>query len=231
MTISSGARAAGRSDYAGDDRGRPRAAPARPRCLNHEIKRLNRIRLAGSLVAGPLIVMIALFSAPHWLPVPVSITAGLGLVVGGLALRLWALGCIDGNKKCRLVEWGPYRYVRHPLYEGSLLYLVGFCILAASLTAAAISGLVFLGLYLPAARAEERLLATQYGNRWDAYRQDSGALVPKLVPHQPATRMPFHIRRPYREVGALLALLLLAIAFARIIHLARHAQQLPAWFL
>jgi protein-S-isoprenylcysteine O-methyltransferase Ste14 len=232
MTIGSGARAAGRGDYLGDDSaGRSRQVPSPARCLNHEIKRLNRFRLAGSLVAGPLIILIALVSAPHWLPVPVSITAGLAMVIGGLALRLWALGCIDGNKKCRLVEWGPYRYVRHPLYVGSLLYLVGFCVLAGSLTAAAVSVLVFVSLYLPAARAEERLLAAQYGNRWDAYRQDSGALVPKLVRHQPATRMPFRIRRPYREVGALLALLLLAVGFARIIHLARYAQDLPAWFI
>lgn len=208
----------------------PEVAAAGP-CLNHEIKRLNRLRLAGSLAAAPLVVLVALCSAPHGLQAGVLTAAGAILVVAGLGLRLWALGCIDGNKKCKLVNWGPYSYVRHPLYLGSLLFLVGFCVLAGSITAAALSGVIFLGLYLPAMRAEERLLARQYGPRWNAYREDSGALVPKLVRRTPRTSVPFHIRRPVREIASLLVLLILALGMSRLIHLVRQAQQFPSWFL
>lgn len=230
MTTISGSALPAGSASAGADPAVPETAVTGP-CLNHEIKRLNRLRLVGSLAAAPLVALVALCSAPHGLPAALLSAAGASLVVAGLGLRLWALGCIDGNKKCKLVNWGPYSYVRHPLYAGSLLFLVGFCVLAGSLTAAALSGLIFLGLYLPAMRAEERLLAKQYGPRWNAYRQDSGALVPKLVRRTPSARVPFHIRRPLREIGALLILLLLALGLSRVIHWARAAHQLPAWFI
>jgi protein-S-isoprenylcysteine O-methyltransferase Ste14 len=204
---------------------------AAPGSLNYEIKRLNRLRLAGSLAAAPLIILVALCSAPHGLPVALLTAVGLTLLLAGLGLRLWALGCIDGNKKRKLVNWGPYSYVRHPLYVGSLLILVGFCVLAGSLTAAALSGLIFLGLYLPAMRAEERLLADQYGERWQEYCQSSGALFPKLGSRSSSTGMPFHIRRPYREVASLLAFLLLALGVSRLVHLVRQAGQLATWFI
>jgi protein-S-isoprenylcysteine O-methyltransferase Ste14 len=207
------------------------AIDAPPGSLNYEIKRLNRLRLAGSLAAAPSIILVALCSTPHGLPAGLLTAVGSILVIAGLGLRFWALGCIDGNKKRRLVDWGPYSYVRHPLYVGSLLFLVGFCVLAGSLTAAVLSGLIFLGLYLPAMRAEERLLAEQYGDRWREYCRSSGALTPKLGRHAPGTGMPFHIRRPYREAASLLALLLLALGVSRIIHLVRQAQHLPAWFV
>ena len=207
------------------------AIDASPGSLNYEIKRLNRLRLAGSLAAGPVILMVALCSAPLGFPAGLLSALGLILVVAGLGLRLWALGCIDGNKKCRLVDWGAYSYVRHPLYAGSLLYLVGFCVLAGSLTAAAISGLIFVGLYLPAMRAEERLLAEQYGVRWKEYCDGSGALIPKPGRRAPGAVMPFTIRRPLREIASLVVLLLLALGFSQVIHLIRQAQHLPVWFI
>ena len=207
------------------------AIDAPPGSLNYEIKRLNRLRLAGSLAAAPLVVLVALCSAPHGLPAGLLTAIGLILLVAGLGLRLWALGCIDGNKKRLLVTWGPYSYVRHPLYTGSLLFLVGFCVLAGSLTAAAISGLIFLMLYLPAMRAEERLLAEQYGDRWQEFCRGTGALVPKPGRRSPGTGMPFSIRRPVREIASLLILFLLALGVSRLIHLVRQARHLPEWFV
>src|SRR5258706_9455982 len=55
---------------------------------------------------------------------------GVGLVLLGIAVRLWASGHVKKDKV--LATTGPYAYVRHPHYVGNHLITVGFC-LAASL--------------------------------------------------------------------------------------------------
>ena len=101
-------------------------------------------------------------------------------LVAGVGLRFWALGNIDGNKKRLLVTWGAYTRLRHPLYLGSFLILLAFCVLSGSWLATGVAGLTFLVLYVPVIRIEEQLLATQYGDRWGRYCQRSWAFVPRL---------------------------------------------------
>src|SRR5262249_26973976 len=52
-------------------------------------------------------------------------TWGLGLVLGGLAIRSWAAGTL--HKWAELTTVGPYSVIRHPLYVGSYLMMIGFC--------------------------------------------------------------------------------------------------------
>lgn len=58
------------------------------------------------------------------------------IVGAGLVLRLWATTFIGGRKNRQLVTTGPYRIVRHPLYLGSALALVGVLLIAQRLLGA-----------------------------------------------------------------------------------------------
>jgi len=55
----------------------------------------------------------------------------LPLTVAGLGLRFWAMGHIGPDARTnvmgvdRLVEDGPYRWVRHPLYVGNAFLVAG----------------------------------------------------------------------------------------------------------
>jgi protein-S-isoprenylcysteine O-methyltransferase Ste14 len=198
--------------------------------LNLEIKRLNRLRLSGSLLAGPLLIAITLLTGAPRVPERMLLALGTVCIVGGIGLRLWALGCIDGNKKSRLVTWGPYRYLRHPLYSGSFLLVLGFCLHAGSLTAAAVAGLVFAALYAPAVRAEERLLANQYGTEWETYRQNSGAFFPRPGSRSGAISMPFRLRRPVRDLLHLVILTCCAFGASVMVRYVRAAYPVPDWF-
>jgi protein-S-isoprenylcysteine O-methyltransferase Ste14 len=204
------------------------AAALRPHDdINLEVKRLNHLRVAGSLLAVPVLAGIALFTAHPTIAPALWRAAGALLIFAGVGLRLWALACIDGRKKRLLVTWGPYRHFRHPLYCGSLLLVLGFCSFAGSLTATVVACLLFLGIYLPIVRAEERFLARQFGCQWDDYRQMVRALVPSLGPSAP-TPLPFRLRRPLRELGVLLLLCLVAFGASELVrHLGRG---LPDWF-
>ena len=198
--------------------------------LNVEIKRLNRLRLRGSLAAGLLFAIIVLFtdrsSSSLWL----AESCGSLLIAAAMGIRLWALGSIDGHKKRMLVTWGPYRYVRHPLYCGSMLFALGTCLVIGSLTAAVVLGPVLLWFYLPVLRAEEQFLAARFGAEWDAYRRRTHMLVPTVGGRLPGARRPFHLRRPWREIGTLLLLPLLAYGTAELIHYLDRLHDLPDWF-
>jgi len=76
-----------------------------------------------------------------------------------ILFSLWALGrsfgLIPANRGVK--TGGMYRYVRHPLYAGELLFYLGFLIGNFSVFNAIVCACIFLGLNLRAG-AEERLL-------------------------------------------------------------------------
>lgn len=199
--------------------------------LNLEIKRLNRLRVKASMVAGPIVVLVAVLTPQPALPHGLLDVCGALLIAAGLGLRLSALGCIAGNKKRVLVTWGIYRYLRHPLYCGSLLFLVGFCMLAGSLSAAVLAGLVFVGLYLPVVRAEERFLAFRFGAEWRTYCEHTWTLVPRLSTQLPRVHRPFCLQRPFRELGVLLLLSLVTLGASELMRRVHRMQTLLDWLL
>jgi protein-S-isoprenylcysteine O-methyltransferase Ste14 len=198
--------------------------------LNVKIKKANRLRLKGSLLAGLGLVVVLLFTdrtAPSiWF---VEFCGGL-LIAAALGLRLWALGSIDGNKKRVLVTWGPYRYVRHPLYSGSMLFALGTCLVAGSVTAALLLCLALFWFYRPCLHTEEQFLAARFGAEWEAYRRQTGMLLPRLGTRVPRMEKPFHLRRPLREIGTLLLLPLITFGAAALIHYLDRRYDLPDWF-
>lgn len=198
--------------------------------LNVEIKRVNRLRLRGSLAAGLAFVIIILFTDRNASALHLGKLCGGLLIVAALALRLWALGCIDGNKKRVLVTWGPYRYVRHPLYTGSMLFALGTCLILGSFTAALLLFFFLIWFYLPAVRTEEQFLAARFGAEWDAYRQQTEMLVPKPGKRVPRVEKSFHLRRPWREIGTLLLLPLLTFGLAALIDTIDRLYELPDLF-
>lgn len=97
--------------------------------------------------------------------------------------RLWS-GSITRKADHRLVDTGPYRFARHPIYTGILAACVVSAIAVA--TWVALAGLVSIavGLWIKA-RAEERFLALELDpGAYAAYR----SRVPMLVPFMPADR-------------------------------------------
>lgn len=102
--------------------------------------------------------------------------AGVLLVLGGLALRSWAAGTLRKSKQ--LATTGAYSLVRHPLYVGSFLAMIGFCLIIGDRENIWIIGGPVMALYVLHVRREERQLRKKFGDTWDAYARRTWRFLP-----------------------------------------------------
>jgi protein-S-isoprenylcysteine O-methyltransferase Ste14 len=132
-------------------------------------------------VRARLVPLYALGVAGVWLadPTPAGLALGLALVVAGEAVRSWGAGHLVKND--RLTVTGPYAWVRHPLYLGSLLIGAGFLLMGGGPALWLLPGalLFFFLYYFPYKdRIESARLERLYGPPYARYR----AAVPALLP-------------------------------------------------
>lgn len=100
------------------------------------------------------------------------------LVVVGEGLRIWAAGHLQKDKT--LTTGGPYRWIRNPLYLGSFLIALGFCLVAGSLWIWILVAAYFVLCYLPVIRYEEIFLAEKFPEDYPKYAEAVPGLYPGL---------------------------------------------------
>jgi protein-S-isoprenylcysteine O-methyltransferase Ste14 len=81
-----------------------------------------------------------------------------------------------------IVNWGPYRRVRHPFYVSYLLALMAVVLVIPSWHSFAVLVIGAVALDLTARREERRLLASDLGAQYAAYRELTGRFVPRVWP-------------------------------------------------
>ena len=112
---------------------------------------------------------------------------GLALFVLGLALAVWARIYIGQNwgmpmsEKAdpELVTTGPYSAIRHPIYSGIILAMIGTT-LAVSLYW--LIAVVLVGAYfLYSATMEERYMTEVFPDAYPRYKQSTKMLIPFVL--------------------------------------------------
>jgi protein-S-isoprenylcysteine O-methyltransferase Ste14 len=140
--------------------------------LSRQIREMRYHEFGRQGVAVLLILLFALTAKPTLL----SVWIGLPIAVLGMLVRLYASGFVFKNKA--LATSGPYAFVRHPLYTGNILLLVGFAIAGATLWGIPVT-LAFLWFYYPPAIAyEDRKLHEIFGEQWQTWSARTPALFP-----------------------------------------------------
>ena len=109
---------------------------------------------------------------------------GLAVFVLGLALAIWARVYLGRNwgmpmsQKAdpELVTTGPYRSIRHPIYSGIILAMVGTTIAVSLYWLVAA---VLIGAYFTySAVAEERFMASRFPESYPGYKRSTKMLIP-----------------------------------------------------
>ncbi|HYU96787.1 MAG TPA: isoprenylcysteine carboxylmethyltransferase family protein [Sphingomicrobium sp.] len=80
----------------------------------------------------------------------------------------------------QLVREGPYARVRHPIYLGMLLFLLGLAVAFGHWLQLAFALPLFLAGTAIRTRLEDRLLESQFGPEFRDYAQATPALIPRL---------------------------------------------------
>ena len=120
------------------------------------------------------------------------VLVGSALYGAGVGLRYWAFHVLrnqwrvdvsDVSGERHLVQEGPYRYMRHPLYLGACLAAIGLPVFLGAWGALAFGVLVFLPLEVIRAYYEERFLRDLFGTGYRNYAAQVWAFLP--MPFKP----------------------------------------------
>jgi protein-S-isoprenylcysteine O-methyltransferase Ste14 len=114
--------------------------------------------------------------------------SGAALVALGLAFSVWARihlgrnwsGTVTVKQEHELVRGGPYAYVRHPIYTGLLLALIGTAMVRGEWRGVLAVLIAFAALWRKL-RLEERWMIETFGDEYRRYRERTAALIPFLL--------------------------------------------------
>jgi protein-S-isoprenylcysteine O-methyltransferase Ste14 len=111
----------------------------------------------------------------------------VGLTAAGVGIAIWARwhlgsnwsGVVTLKEGHELIRTGPYRSIRHPIYTGILLAILGTAVAIGE-----VRGLVALSIawasFYTKARREESFLVQEFGPRFTEHQQHTGMFLPRL---------------------------------------------------
>jgi protein-S-isoprenylcysteine O-methyltransferase Ste14 len=146
-----------------------------------------RIAVNGATAAAVFVLVRVFHSGSLIVHSPVLGAIGVALLASGVALAVWARVHLGRNwgmpmterAEPELVTSGPYRFVRHPIYSGLLLGLLGTA-LATDLLGLLIA--VPLGAYFYyCASVEEKYLIATFPTAYPAYRTATKMIIPYVL--------------------------------------------------
>src|ERR1035438_4518629 len=119
---------------------------------------------------------------------PVIAWTGLALTAAGCAFAIWARLLLGGNwsssvtvkQDHRLIRRGPYAIVRHPIYSGFLLGLLGTALALGELRGIVALALASIGWHVKS-RREEAFMTAEFGAEYTRYQREVKALIPFVL--------------------------------------------------
>ena len=127
---------------------------------------------------GIILVSVFCFETSSNSIIPYASNFAISLILLGLATRMYASGFVLKNKE--LSTTGPYAFVRHPLYTGNIMILIGLCLINGFFWSF-VTAFIFLWFYYPTAiEYEDRKLKSLFPDTWEEWASITPALMPKM---------------------------------------------------
>jgi len=112
-------------------------------------------------------------------------TVGVLLYLLGMEWVCWAFltlgkqhsGEVTIQKEHELVTAGPYRWLRHPMYLGLIVFPLGVALVFGSWIGIVLP-LLSAGVFAWRVRDEEKLMHQEFGERWEAYCRRTWRFIP-----------------------------------------------------
>jgi protein-S-isoprenylcysteine O-methyltransferase Ste14 len=151
--------------------------------------------LLGLFIFNPLLVILAFNenrllvagSLPLWDSPIVAYTGLLLLVVGGAVtlvgraqLARFGSGVLHIEEDHRLITTGVFRLVRHPIYAGGVLGVVGFYMAFRSVVMLVLISLLYFIVVRHRLLFEEGMLIEEFGDEYREYMKGTKRLIPYI---------------------------------------------------
>jgi protein-S-isoprenylcysteine O-methyltransferase Ste14 len=132
-----------------------------------------------------LFIFLSKFLFPHWKQEPLDeFLDALGIILVLLAffIRISARGfkAEKSNKGECLIKDGPYSLMRNPMYFGTLLIGLGIVLVLFQWWAFLLFLIVFLLIYIPQIKVEEKVLSKQFGDKYKDYCKGTPKYFPNI---------------------------------------------------
>ncbi|WP_377888038.1 methyltransferase family protein [Alkalihalobacillus sp. R86527] len=118
------------------------------------------------------------------------LTRSIGILIygGGILLRYWGIKELGQffsrdvivEEELELVSSGPYRKLRHPLYTGLLLIMIGFPIYMGVWMGVIVSALFIIPVLLYRIRIEEEMMSKSIGVKYEEWGKSRNRLIPYI---------------------------------------------------
>jgi protein-S-isoprenylcysteine O-methyltransferase Ste14 len=113
---------------------------------------------------------------------------GITLMALGIGVREWAVVTLRGyfsfivrvRDDHRVVDWGPYRFVRHPAYAGSMTTLLGLGLALRTWVGVLALAALFSGAFGYRIRVEEKAMVKELGEPYTDYIKRTKRIIPYL---------------------------------------------------
>jgi protein-S-isoprenylcysteine O-methyltransferase Ste14 len=104
----------------------------------------------------------------------------------GIAFAIWARFYLGQNWSSavtikvdhQLIRTGPYAWVRHPIYSGLILAMIGTALARRELRGLLALVLLYLGFKVKS-QMEEKFMHKTFGPEYEDYSRSTGALIPR----------------------------------------------------
>jgi len=110
---------------------------------------------------------------------------GAGITLAGVLFAIWARWNLGKNWSAavtikqghQIIRAGPYAYIRHPIYTGMPIAVIGSALTAGEYRGVLAFATILFGFYRKA-RKEETFLAANFGEPFIAHKRRTGFFLP-----------------------------------------------------
>jgi protein-S-isoprenylcysteine O-methyltransferase Ste14 len=136
-----------------------------------------------------LSVLLTIFNF-DLIPISENIRLLIGTIIicSGLSIRWWAIYTLGkyfsivvrAEQDQKIIDYGPYKYVRHPSYTGSLLVCIGFGLGLGNLIGLLIMIILPLAVFMLRAIVEEQFMVSSFGDDYLTYMRKTTMFFPVI---------------------------------------------------
>ncbi len=155
----------------------------------HGVGLCRRVMIAWGAWTGETAVARVLDSFSFLPANDLTFLGGAALALAGVALRVWAIRILGKfftfqvgiRPDHRIVRGGPYRWIRHPAYAGSVMTLLSVSLSNAFSLGLVVSVVMIVMVYGLRIPNEEAALVRHFGEPYRLYMEQTKRLIPFVL--------------------------------------------------